>query len=191
MTERLFVDRKTLNIILLGIAALILLCGCSPRRPDTAGEDPGKVSGSTALVHGSVDMTEVDSTVIAEEGYDKGRRTLYLRFSSNGALYAYYDVDEDVYRELLRAESKGTFFGKRIKDKYRYDKLESGEGYRVRPLYDETSYDRAAFVVNYSSGRFHTKDCKYADSGNVACVSNSRSELEEMGYHACRLCLPD
>ncbi len=191
MTKRLFVDRRTLNLILLGIAALILLCGCSPRRSETTGEDPGNEVKRAAFDRCPADMTEVDSTVIAEEGYDEGRKTLYLRFRSNGALYAYYDVDEDVYRELLRAESKGTFFGKSIKDKYRYEKLESGDGYRVRPLYDETSYDRAAFVVNYSSGRFHTKDCEYADSKNVACVSNSRSELEEMGYHACRLCLPE
>jgi hypothetical protein len=136
-------------------------------------------------------MTDVNSTVFAEEGYDEDHRVLLLRFRSNGALYAYYDVEEAVYRDFLRAESKGTFFGDNIRDVYRYEKLESGEDYEGTPLYDKTSYDRATFAVNYSSGRFHTMDCEYADSKNIDYVSNSRSELEEMGYYACKLCMPE
>ena len=147
--------------------------------------------GDTGYDRDRVRMTDVDSTVIAEAGYDEDRSVLLLRFRSNGALYAYYNVDEGVYRGLLRAASKGTYFGNNIKDVYRYEKLESGDGYKVTPLYDETSYASARYVVNNGSARFHTKSCRYAASGNTAYVSNSRSELEALGYHPCRLCLPD
>ena len=179
--------------VLLWIAALLCLCGCSARRPDTTRADQaGKVEAeASAFDQAGVDMTEVNSTVFAEEGYDEDHRVLLLRFRSNGALYAYYDVEEAVYRDFLRAESKGTFFGDNIRDVYRYEKLESGDDYEGAPLYDKTSYDRATFAVNYSSGRFHTMDCEYANAKNVAYVSNIRSELEDMGYHPCKLCLPD
>ncbi|MBO4548080.1 MAG: hypothetical protein J5758_02600, partial [Abditibacteriota bacterium] len=59
--------------VLLWIAALLCLCGCSARRPDTTRADQaGKVEAeASAFDQAGVDMTEVNSTVFAEEGYDE------------------------------------------------------------------------------------------------------------------------
>jgi len=48
--------------------------------------------------------------------------TLELGFKQ-GAVYQYFDVPDAVYQELMRADSKGTFFHANIKNNYRYTKL--------------------------------------------------------------------
>ena len=43
--------------------------------------------------------------------------TLEIEFVS-GNVYRYLDVPEDLYRELMRAQSIGTFFNERIRDRF-------------------------------------------------------------------------
>lgn len=58
-------------------------------------------------------MISVNSSNLSSVGYDNG--TLYIRFN-RGGLYSYSNVPEYVYRELLSASSKGTYFHTYIKN---------------------------------------------------------------------------
>jgi hypothetical protein len=50
-------------------------------------------------------------------GYDPASRTLEVEFHSRG-VYQYSGVPENVYQELMRAASKGSYFHDHIKDRY-------------------------------------------------------------------------
>ena len=135
----------------------------------------------------SVTMKKVESTMIAEVGYDNAE-ILLVRFRSNGALYAYYDFPKEEYNALMSADSKGSFFNQNIRDKYSYEKLEAS-GY-VEPMYNEVSKSEASYSLNTNSGKFHKLSCRYADAENAVYVSDSKEELEEKGYVPCKVCKP-
>lgn len=67
-----------------------------------------------------MNMIGVSSSDIHSVGYENG--TLYIRFNSGG-LYAYYNVPQNVYTNLMNASSKGRFFHQNIKNVYAYAKL--------------------------------------------------------------------
>lgn len=58
-----------------------------------------------------------DSSAIASVGYDRDREELEVEFRS-GNVYRYFRVPEEVYEELLRASSKGRYFGENIRGQY-------------------------------------------------------------------------
>jgi hypothetical protein len=55
-------------------------------------------------------------------GYDLDSHILSIRFKS-GSEYEYYDVSRAVFVSLLRASSKGRFFHRYIKKRYKYKKI--------------------------------------------------------------------
>jgi len=59
----------------------------------------------------------VDSSAIASLGYDPARETLEVEFRS-GNVYRFFDVPEEVYKDLLAARSKGRYFGSFIRGRY-------------------------------------------------------------------------
>lgn len=65
-------------------------------------------------------MHEVESTSIEAIGYDGQMHELYVRFRESGRTYAYWEVDEDVFKEFLGAASKGNYFNREIKGAYSY-----------------------------------------------------------------------
>ena len=64
------------------------------------------------------------STVIAHIRYDSLKKDLYIHFIS-GVLYRYKDVPAEVYEQLIKASSKGTFLNKFIKGNYDYQKVDA------------------------------------------------------------------
>lgn len=68
-------------------------------------------------------MIHVSSTSIAAIGYEADDKTLYIRFLESGETYVYYGVETWRHKELLKAESKGSYFNEHIKPNYRYDKF--------------------------------------------------------------------
>lgn len=54
--------------------------------------------------------------------YDEEAQTLYVHFSSSRT-YRYFDVPPAVYAWLLRAPSKGKFVNRLVRDRYRYERL--------------------------------------------------------------------
>ena len=64
-----------------------------------------------------------DSTLLKESVYNFDNKTLAVTFQ-NGAKYLYKDIDSDTYQEFSTIESKGSYFGKNIRGKFEYQKVE-------------------------------------------------------------------
>ena len=67
-------------------------------------------------------MVAVESSTIAAVGYDAVRKLLEVEFSS-GAVYHYFGVPAGVHQSLLSASSKGTFFNRNIRGRFRYRRV--------------------------------------------------------------------
>ncbi len=68
--------------------------------------------------------THVSSSAISSVGYDDRSSTLEVEFSS-GAVYDYLNVPRRVYRDLLKAPSKGSFVSRRVRDQYPFVRRDS------------------------------------------------------------------
>lgn len=66
----------------------------------------------------------VNSKGIRWVRYDERTRTLDVGYTSSGE-YRYFDVPPEVYSWLMKAGSKGKFVNRLVKEKYRYERLES------------------------------------------------------------------
>jgi lysyl-tRNA synthetase class 2 len=62
------------------------------------------------------------SSVIRSYRYDASDQHLDMVFVS-GRRYRYHDVPERIYREMRTAFSKGEFFNARIRDRFRYTRV--------------------------------------------------------------------
>lgn len=55
-------------------------------------------------------MHEMDSTYIKSIGYDRRQQRLFIAFRSNREKIGYYDqVPENIFKDMLNAESPGVF----------------------------------------------------------------------------------
>lgn len=68
------------------------------------------------------DRVSLESTTLAAVLYDDPRGELQLDFC-DGTRYAYSGVAPELFRELLMATSKGSFFNRYIRDCFPYAKL--------------------------------------------------------------------
>lgn len=59
------------------------------------------------------------STAIRDFQYDAAEHRLDVQFVS-GKRYSYFDVPEQIAVDMTRASSKGVFFNRRIRDRYRF-----------------------------------------------------------------------
>lgn len=73
------------------------------------------------IIHG------VTSSQIKEVGHDAATNTLAIRFNGKGdqpgSLYHYAGVDAEAFQKFKSAESIGSYFGKNIKAKFFYTKI--------------------------------------------------------------------
>ena len=69
-----------------------------------------------------MDRTPVESSNIQAIRYDPISSTLEVEFKS-GSLYAYYNVPEFIYEQLMAAPSKGGFLNANVKNAFPYAKL--------------------------------------------------------------------
>jgi hypothetical protein len=63
----------------------------------------------------------VDSSLLTSVAYSTDDQTLDLEFRS-GIAYRYFDVPETLVDGLLAAESKGGYFNRYVRDRFRYQK---------------------------------------------------------------------
>ena len=68
-------------------------------------------------------LRPVDSSNLESIGHDADTRTLYVRFLSTGRIYAYFNVDREVFEKLQRAESKGGYFNSMIRGAFPFEQL--------------------------------------------------------------------
>ena len=67
-------------------------------------------------------QVRVDSTTLAAAAYDDRCAILRLDFR-DGARYTYSGVSPELFRDLLRATSKGSFFNRHIRGRFPCAKL--------------------------------------------------------------------
>ncbi|MFA5257662.1 MAG: KTSC domain-containing protein [Opitutales bacterium] len=61
-----------------------------------------------------MERRQIISTYFNSVGYDPATRTLEVEFLQ-GDIYQYYDISEFIYRGLMSAHSRGSFFYSNIK----------------------------------------------------------------------------
>ncbi|HLO55364.1 MAG TPA: KTSC domain-containing protein [Saprospiraceae bacterium] len=64
----------------------------------------------------------VTSTNIASIGYDDNTSTLEIEFLNN-SIYQYFEVPQQIYEGLMKADSHGQFLAQNIKGVFRYSKV--------------------------------------------------------------------
>jgi len=62
---------------------------------------------------------EVVSSQIKKVAYDEENKELFVTFNT-GSKYKYSNVTKELFLQLIRAESIGAFFGKKIKGNANY-----------------------------------------------------------------------
>lgn len=110
----------------------------------------------------SIDLTPCESSQVAAYGYDASTETLAIQFPGRGVkpgdTYHYAGVPADVFHEMVAAESKGKFFGSRIRGRFAYVKLPdptTGIAFGLL-LSQESKYtcsQRDGRLVNRSTGK--------------------------------------
>ena len=98
-------------------------------------------------LHTNISVTEnyndFDSSFINEISYEYNSNILIVKMKGERA-YKYFNVSRNIFNEFKKAESKGRFFNKYIKNHYGYKrkiKLEQGTNYEQE---DENN------IVNFS-----------------------------------------
>jgi len=69
-----------------------------------------------------MDRQIVKSSNLKSIGYDQSSNILEVEFLSGG-IYQYFKVPSQIYLELMKATSKGSYFHKNIKNKYKYNHI--------------------------------------------------------------------
>ena len=69
-----------------------------------------------------VTLQPVDSTLIAQVGYDEATQQLAIQMHNSSDTYLYKNVPPAVYADLMAADSKGAFYVKNIKGQYETDR---------------------------------------------------------------------
>lgn len=62
-----------------------------------------------------MEWINAESSHIDEVAHDSNTNTLFVKFRKTDDIWKYTPVTKEVYRELLAADSKGSFFAKNIK----------------------------------------------------------------------------
>jgi KTSC domain len=78
----------------------------------------------------AVEWMPVESGLFTSAAYRATARQLYLRLQ-DGNIYRYFDCPVTVYNEFVAAESKGRYFSRYIRNRFRHDLVRRGKT-RVR-----------------------------------------------------------
>lgn len=67
----------------------------------------------------TIDRLKIDSSNISSVGYYEKRRVLAVQFLASGLVLHYDDVPIDTFEDFARAESRGSFYAKNIRGKFK------------------------------------------------------------------------
>lgn len=56
-----------------------------------------------------IERIAVDSSMLNAVAYDEDEKIMYAEFSNTGNVYAYYEVEKEVFEELLESDSIGGY----------------------------------------------------------------------------------
>jgi hypothetical protein len=74
----------------------------------------------------TLEWKAVESSVFTSSAYRPEVRQLYLRFR-DGDIYRYFDCTVEMYEAFLAAESKGRYFARHIRNRFRYEQVRYGQ----------------------------------------------------------------
>lgn len=80
-----------------------------------------------------ITLRRVKSSSIRAIGYDRDAEELWIEYHSAPGGYVYRSVPQCVFTDLAKAESKGTFVNRVIKERFPYEYRRRPSG-RCRPL---------------------------------------------------------
>ena len=63
----------------------------------------------------------VDSSHLQSAGYRPEEQKLYVKFLGDPRVFVYLNVPARVYSDFQRAESKGEFFARRVRDVFEFE----------------------------------------------------------------------
>ena len=69
-----------------------------------------------------IEMKSVKSSLLDKVGYDPEAKVLAVQMNYSSDVYLYRDVPMDVFDDLLAADSKGAYYVKHIKGKYKTER---------------------------------------------------------------------
>lgn len=69
-----------------------------------------------------IEMIDVDSSNLAQVGYDRKSKVLRLKFHDGREYYDFMNVPPRVHRGLMDAQSKGTFFRQHVQYRFTFRK---------------------------------------------------------------------
>lgn len=69
--------------------------------------------------------TALESSLLKSAGYEVDTKTLEIEFLKGGNVYQYHGVSPETFRSFMEAESQGKFFLTRIKNEFKYTKIET------------------------------------------------------------------
>lgn len=108
-----------------------------------------------------ITLTPCESSQVAGFGYDEETRTLAVQFPGRGAtpgsIYHYSDVPPEVFAEFQASESKGKFFGSKVRGHFSYEKQPDANGtvfgltQAQEPKYTTATKDGR--IVNRATGK--------------------------------------
>ena len=77
---------------------------------------------SAAAFAADIEMQSVKSSLLDKVGYDPEAKVLAVQMNYSSDVYLYRDVPVDVFDDLLAADSKGAYYVKHIKGKYKTER---------------------------------------------------------------------
>jgi len=89
---------------------------------ETYTEAKGNITEREASKKISISMSDIKSSNIKCMGYSEKTQQLRVHFT-NGGLFQYKDVPVDVYNEMMKADSIGSYFSKNIRTTFTCVKL--------------------------------------------------------------------
>jgi hypothetical protein len=85
----------------------------------------------------AMQLVPLESSSLASAGYDPALRRLELLFHS-GERYLYFQVPPQIYQQFMRAESKGAWFNRNIRNRFPYQHLSPSHTPIVLPAHHKT-----------------------------------------------------
>ena len=69
-----------------------------------------------------IEMKSVSSSFLDKVGYDAQAKVLAIQMKNSSDVYLYQDVPQRIFDDLLAADSKGAYYVKNIKGKYKTER---------------------------------------------------------------------
>ena len=114
------------GLLIVAVFVFAIVAGTVLAQAPAAEKSPAvaapAVAAPPAPATPAADAQPVESSLIKEISYDATTKALTVVFVETNEKYLYKNVPEEVYKQLMAADSKGTYFVKNIKGKYAFTK---------------------------------------------------------------------